>query len=194
MPKRALILLEGSTGNGPLYVRAARRLDLYPVTLATDPAQYNYLAADGSEAIRVDTNDLEALIRECARLLGTYDIAGITGFPGLEESLYVTVGKLCRHFDLPGPDPESIEQCCDKFVQRQLLAQAGVPMPAYRLAANARDAGSAAAEIGLPVIVKPAVGSGSSGVRLCRTADEVADHATYLLGGTYVWQSAPRIL
>ncbi|GLR59088.1 ATP-grasp domain-containing protein [Rhizobium indigoferae] len=194
MAKRALILLEGSKGNGPLYVREAQRLGLHPITLATDPAQYDYLAAEGSEAIRIDTNDLETLIRECSRLRATCDIAGITGFPGFEESLYVTVGKLCRHFNLPGPDPASIERCCDKFVQRQLLAQAGVPMPAYRLAANARDVEGAAAEIGLPVIVKPAVGSGSSGVRLCRTADEVSDHATHLLGGAHVWQPAPRIL
>ncbi|MBY5720728.1 ATP-grasp domain-containing protein [Rhizobium leguminosarum] len=194
MAKRSLILIEGSKGNGPLYVREAQRLGLHPITLATDPARYDYLAAEGSEAIRADTNDLEAMIRECSRLRATCDIAGITGFPGLEESLYVTVGKLCRHFNLPGPDPASIERCCDKFVQRQLLAQAGVPMPAYRLATTARDVERAAAEIGLPVIVKPAVGSGSSGVRLCRTVDEVSDHATYLLGGTHVWQSAPRIL
>ncbi|MER8811335.1 ATP-grasp domain-containing protein [Mesorhizobium australicum] len=194
MPSNALVLIEGHRSNGPLYVRAAQRLGLHPITLVTDPAQYDYLAAEGSEAIRVDTNDLEALIRECSRLRATYDIAGITGFANPGESVFVTVGKLCRHFGLPGPDPASIEQCCDKFVQRQLLAQAGVPMPAYRLAAKARDAEGAAAEIGLPVIVKPAVGSGSSGVRLCRTADEVADHATYLLGGAHVWQSAPRIL
>ncbi|MBX4921866.1 MULTISPECIES: ATP-grasp domain-containing protein [Rhizobium] len=194
MAKRALILLEGSKGNGPLYVREAKRLGLHPITLATDPAQYDYLVAEGSQAIRVDTNDLEALISECSRLRATCDIAGITGFPGFEESLYVTVGKLCRHFNLPGPDPASIEQCCDKYVQRQLLAQAGVPMPAYRLAANAVEAEGAAAEIGLPVIVKPAVGSGSSGVRLCRTIDEVSDHTNYLLVGTHVSQSAPRIL
>ncbi|MHC2543331.1 biotin carboxylase [Sinorhizobium meliloti] len=194
MAKRALILIQGSKGNGPLYVRAAQRLGLHPITLATDPAQYDYLAAEGSEAIRVDTNDLEALIRECSRLRVTYDIVGITGFANPGESVFVTVGKLCRHFGLPGPDPASIEQCCDKFAQRQLLAQADVPMPAYRLAANARDVEGAAAEIGLPVIVKPAVGNGSSGVRLCRTAEEVADHAAYLLGGTHVWQSAPRIL
>ncbi|MQW01911.1 ATP-grasp domain-containing protein [Sinorhizobium medicae] len=194
MAKRALILIEGSRVAGPLYVRAAQRLGLHPITLATDPAQYAYLAAKGSEAIRVDTNDLEALIRECARLRVTYDIVGITGFPNPGESVFVTIGKLCRHFDLPGPDPASIEHCCDKFVQRQLLAQAGVPMPAYRSAANAKEVEDAAAEIGLPVIVKPAVGNGSSGVRLCRTADEVANHAKHLLGGTYVWESAPRIL
>ncbi|GLR59086.1 ATP-grasp domain-containing protein [Rhizobium indigoferae] len=194
MAKRALILIEGHRSNGPLYVREAQRLGLQPITLATDPAQYDYLAAEGSEAIRIDTNDLETLIRECFRLRATCDIAGITGFANPGESVFVTVGKLCRHFNLPGPDPASIERCCDKFVQRQLLAQAGVPMPAYRLATNARDVEGAAAEIGLPVIVKPAIGSASSGVRLCRTADEVSDHATHLLGETHVWQSSPRIL
>ncbi|MGX9121120.1 ATP-binding protein, partial [Mesorhizobium sp. BHbsci] len=67
--------------------------------------------------------------------------------------------------------------------QRQLLAEAGVPIPAYRLAANATDVESAAAEIGLPVVLKPAVGTGSCGVRLCRNVDELAEHTTYLLGG-----------
>ncbi|WP_457662603.1 ATP-grasp domain-containing protein [Sinorhizobium medicae] len=194
MAKRALILIEGSRGNGPLYVQAAQRLGLHPITLTTDPAQYDYLAAEGSEAIRVDTNDLEALIRECARLRLTYDIAGITGFPSPDETLYATIGKLCRYFDLPGPNPASIERCCDKFAQRQLLAQAGVPIPAYRLAANAIEVERAAAEIGLPVIVKPAEGIGSSGVRLCRDVSELAEHTTHLLGGKHIWRSSPQIL
>ncbi|RUX05676.1 ATP-grasp domain-containing protein, partial [Mesorhizobium sp. M2A.F.Ca.ET.037.01.1.1] len=56
------------------------------------------------------------------------------------------------------------------------------------------DVNSAAAEIGLPVIVKPAVGNGSYGVRLCRDVDELAEHTTYLLGGKHVWRSSPRIL
>ncbi|RVD62201.1 ATP-grasp domain-containing protein, partial [Mesorhizobium sp. M4A.F.Ca.ET.029.04.2.1] len=98
-----------------------------------------------------------------------------------------TVGKLCRHFGLPGPNPASIERCCDKFTQRQLLAEAGVPIPAYRLAANAADVQKSTAEIGLPVILKPAAGSGSSGVRLCRNADELAEHTTYLLGEKHLW-------
>ncbi|UVK48740.1 acetyl-CoA carboxylase biotin carboxylase subunit family protein (plasmid) [Mesorhizobium sp. AR07] len=194
MATKALILLEGSRGNGLLHVQAAQRLGLHPITLAADPAQYDYLAAEGSEAIRVDTDNLEALIQECSRLRATYDIAGITGFTGLDESVYATVGKLCRYFELPGPNPASIEQCCDKLVQRQLLAQAGVPMPAYRLAANATEVQIAAAEIGLPVILKPAVGGGSTGVQLCRNADELAEHTTHLLGGTHLWQSSARIL
>ncbi|ESZ53404.1 hypothetical protein X729_32105 [Mesorhizobium sp. L103C131B0] len=62
------------------------------------------------------------------------------------------------------------------------------------MATNATDLESSAAEIGLPVIVKPAVGSGSYGVRLCRNLDELAEHTSYLLGGKHTWPSSPRIL
>jgi len=181
-------------GTGQLYVHAAQRLGLHPITLSADPAQYDYLTAENIEAIRVDTDDLDALILECSRLRATYEIAGITGFATPGESVYATVGKLCRHFGLPGPNPESIERCCDKFTQRQLLAEAGVPVPAYRLATKATEVERAAAEIGLPVILKPAVGNGSSGVRLCRDAGELAEHTSYLLGETHICQTSPRIL
>ncbi|MER9651806.1 hypothetical protein NKJ14_33490, partial [Mesorhizobium sp. M0199] len=66
MAKRALILVEGHRGNGPLYAQAAQRLGLHPITLAADPAQYDYIAAQKLEAIRVDTENLDALIRECS--------------------------------------------------------------------------------------------------------------------------------
>ncbi|RWE49368.1 MAG: hypothetical protein EOS25_34155, partial [Mesorhizobium sp.] len=66
MARRALILVEGTRSNGVLYVKAAQRLGLHPITLSVDPAQYDYLAAEGSEAIRVDTGNLDALIGECS--------------------------------------------------------------------------------------------------------------------------------
>ncbi|MES0070273.1 acetyl-CoA carboxylase biotin carboxylase subunit family protein [Mesorhizobium sp. M0074] len=191
MAKRALIMVEWSRGNGPLYIQAAHHLGLYPIALTAHPTQHDY--PKGIEAIRIDTHDLDPLIRECSRLRETYDIAGITGFAG-DESVSATVGKLCRHFDLPGPNPASIEQCCDKFLQRGILAKAGVPMPAYRLAANAAEIERSAADIGLPVIVKPAVGSDSRGVRLCRNLDEIVEHSLFLLGGKHIWRSPPRIL
>ncbi|PBB80283.1 hypothetical protein CK218_15230 [Mesorhizobium sp. WSM3879] len=194
MAKRALIMVGESRGNGPPHIQAARRLGLHPITLAADPTQHDYLAAKGIEAIRIDTGNLDALIHECCRLRVTYDIAGITGFAGLDESIPATIGQLCRHFGLPGPNPASVERCCDKFIQRQLLAEAGVPMPAYRLAANAKEVESSAVEIGLPVVVKPVVGCGSIGVRLCRNFDELAEHTTFLLDGKHAWRSSPRIL
>ncbi|RWN24079.1 acetyl-CoA carboxylase biotin carboxylase subunit family protein [Mesorhizobium sp.] len=189
--RRALILVEGTRSNGPLYVKAARRLGLHPIILSADPNRYDYHAPERLEAIRVDTHDLDALIHKCSLLQEAYDIAGITG---PLDAVCATVGRLCRHFDLPGPDPASIERCCDKFTQRQLLAAAGVPIPAYRLARDGMEVESSATEIGLPVIVKPAAGSGSCGVRLCRNVDELAKHAAYLLSGEPTWGSSPRIL
>ncbi|RWJ57546.1 MAG: ATP-grasp domain-containing protein [Mesorhizobium sp.] len=192
MATRALILVEGDpTGTGLLYIQAAQRLGLHPITLSSDPSQYGYLEMKGYEAIRVDTDDIDALIHECYDLGATYDIAGITSSL---EAFYATISRLCRHFDLPGPNPTSIERCCDKFVQRELLKDAGVPVPAYRLAVNPTNVDRAAAEIGMPVVLKPAVGAGSRGVRLCRNADEVAEHTTYLLNGKHEWRSLPRIL
>lgn len=56
MATRALILIEGNTpGNSLLYVQAARRLGLHPMALSADPAQYDYIATEATEAIRVDT-------------------------------------------------------------------------------------------------------------------------------------------
>lgn len=66
--------------------------------------------------MRVDTTNLDTLIHERCRLGATYNIAGITA---AEEEVFATDRKLCRHFDLPGPNPASLERCCDKFVQRQ---------------------------------------------------------------------------
>ncbi|RWK11068.1 acetyl-CoA carboxylase biotin carboxylase subunit family protein [Mesorhizobium sp.] len=189
MARRALILVEGAS-NILGYIQASRRLDLHPIILSADP-RCEYLEAEETEVLHVDTDDLDALMRVCCRLRATYDIAGITS---AKEAVYATVGKLCRYFGLPGPNPESIERCCDKFTQRQLLAEAGVPIPAYRSAGNATDVENAAAQIGLPVIVKPAVGISSCGVRLCRRFDELAEHTNYLLGGEHIWRSAPRIL
>ncbi|MFA1624985.1 ATP-grasp domain-containing protein [Rhizobium mongolense] len=191
MGNRALIMIEGHRRIGLLFIQAAQRLGLHPITLSADPARYPYLAAESLENVHVDTDSLDALIHECSRLSKTYEIAGITA---AEEEVYATVGKLCEHFDLPGPNAASVERCCDKFAQRQLLAEAGIPIPIYRLAANETEVKSFAAEIGLPVIVKPAVGTGSSGVRLCRNLDALAEHTTYLLGGKHKWTSLPRIL
>ncbi|RVD44687.1 MAG: ATP-grasp domain-containing protein [Mesorhizobium sp.] len=194
MGRRALIMIEGHRRNGLLFVQAAKRLGLHPITLSVDPTQYDYLAADGIETIHVDTGNVDALICECTRLRATYDIAGITGFADFDESVNATVGKLCRHFNLPGPNPGSIEHCCDKFAQRKIIADAGVPIPAFRVAATTRGVQDAAAEIGLPVVLKPTAGNGSSGVRLCRNVDELAEHTTDLLRGKHIGSSSPEIL
>ncbi|ACE93784.1 MULTISPECIES: ATP-grasp domain-containing protein [Rhizobium] len=192
MTRRALVFIEGNTaGTGQLYVRAAQDLGLHPIVLAAPPVQYDYLKEKCIEAIVVDTKDLDALIRECSRLRSTYDVAGITC---AREAFYATSGKLCRHFGLPGPNPEAVERCCNKFTQRQLLKEGGVSVPSYFLAVNTTEVISAAAEIGFPVVVKPVVGVGSAGVRLCCNVDELCEQTSHLLNSTDVRNFSSGIL
>ncbi|MFA1676781.1 ATP-grasp domain-containing protein [Rhizobium mongolense] len=185
MKKRVLILLE-SASNGPLYIEAAQRLNLHPITLSADPS---HIA--GCETICIDTDNVDAMIHECSKLSATTDLAGITS---ARESAYAAVGKLCQYFDLPGPNHEAIERCCNKFTQSRLLTEAGVPVPAFRLAADARGVEHAAAQIGLPVVVKPTVGIGSRGVRLCRDVRELAGHTDYLLSEGHLSRPSSNIL
>ncbi|WP_192936535.1 hypothetical protein [Sinorhizobium meliloti] len=121
MKRRALVLVEGSTGNGLLYVQAARRLGFYPITLAVDPCQYDYVAAESVDAIQVETNDLDALQRTCSRLRATNDIVCFSGRKG-------TVAELCRYFGLTIPDSESTQDGSDEFRKRGMLAPAGLPI------------------------------------------------------------------
>lgn len=183
MKRRALVLVEGSTGNGLLYVQAARRLGLYPVSLAVDPARYDYLAAESVDAIQVDTNDLDALKRACSRLRATHDIAGVVCFSGRKE----TVAELCRHFGLTVPDSESTQESSDQSRPRGMLAPAGLPILADS-SGNEAELESAAVEMCLPMTVKPVSGSGAE---LYRIVDEVAEHTSNVTGGMLVWQ-APR--
>ncbi|WP_234839629.1 MFS transporter [Sinorhizobium meliloti] len=185
MKRRALVLVEGSTGNGLLYVQAARRLGLYPVSLAVDPSRYDYLAAESVDAIQVDTNDLDALKRACSWLRATHDIAGIVCFSGRNG----TVAELCRYFGLTVPDSESTQDGSDEFRQRGMLARAGLPILADRVVGNATGLESAAVEMCLPVTVKPVSGSGAEWYRI---VDEVAEHTSNVSGGRHVWQAPQR--
>ncbi|WP_205944731.1 ATP-grasp domain-containing protein [Pelagibius litoralis] len=151
----------------------------------------SYIAADEVDAIQVDTGDIGAIIDACEQLTLTYDIVGSTT---VSEVFCPMAAMVCRHFGLPGPDPEAIKRCQDKFVQRQLLTKSGIPTPAYRLARDAVAAIKAAAEVGLPVIVKPVTGRGSSGVKLCRDLNEVAEHTDFLLAGKHGLPPLPNVL
>ncbi|WP_155414597.1 hypothetical protein [Neorhizobium galegae] len=62
-----------------------------------------------------------------------------------------------------------------------MLKNAGLLAPAYELVHNVPPAVEAAIRIGFPVIVKPVVGSGSTGVRLCLDGRDVGEQVPHLL-------------
>jgi len=73
-----------------------------------------------------------------------------------------------------------------EFQAKQVLAQAGIAVPAGRVATTAAQAEAAAAALGLPVVVKAQVHAGgrgkAGGVKLAKTAAEARAHAQAILG------------
>ncbi|MCL6548162.1 MAG: cyanophycin synthetase [Alicyclobacillus sp.] len=68
----------------------------------------------------------------------------------------------------------SVDIACDKALTKQLLAQAGVPVPEGEVASSLGEALEAFARLGPPVVVKPLCGNQGKGVTLgIQTAAEV---------------------
>ncbi|MEU9703558.1 ATP-grasp domain-containing protein [Streptomyces sp. NPDC047981] len=167
-----------TTGSGRQFCRAARDRGLRPVVLANRPERYPYLAADRVEHRVLDTGAPEAVLAACRELAADGGLAGVTSS---SEYFIAPAARTARHLGLAAPDPAALARCRDKARQRETLAAAGVPVPAYRTVTERTEATLAAAELGFPVVVKPTTGSGSVGVRLCAGPAEVREAAGPLL-------------
>jgi biotin carboxylase len=184
MSLRWLILVESNTtGSGRLFCAAAVRLGLRPVVFTRDPGRYPYLAEDGIATRMLDTGDRLALRRAAAELTGAAESSGIAGVSSSSEYFVAAAAELAAELGLPHPDAEAITACRDKAVQRRLLRSYGVSGPDFATATDPDQAADLAALLGLPVVLKPAAGSGSVGVRLCHRPGEVAEAARAALAG-----------
>ena len=192
MSDRLLVLVEDSqSGACRRFALAARQFGVEPVMLAKEPDKMPYLTANSIRFIALDTDDTDEVIALCDDLSRASTIVGATT---ASERYYATAARICRHLHIPGPDPEAIERCRNKFAQRRNLRKAGVSVPAHRLAPNISVATDAAIDIGLPVVVKPVTGNASYGVKLCQSLKEVAAQTALLLAGKHGLPPPPFVL
>ncbi len=90
------------------------------------------------------------------------------------------VGRIADALGLPGPGPQSIEAATDKALMRETLAQAGLPVPAWRVVYSTTEVVDAIAELGTDVVVKPPRSSGGRGVtKLMHGCDQSAVRKAY---------------
>jgi argininosuccinate lyase len=173
-----LFIESNSTGTGRLFAVKARGQGLHPVLLASNPDRYPFVLMDEIESVAVDTGSDQAMMQVARKLARRGPIAGV--FSSSEYFIGAS-GKLAAELGLPGPRAEAVHLCRHKGQQRLQLERAGLLTPKFTLARSPEEALSAAQRIGPPVILKPVLGTGSSGVRLCWTDDEVLSHASALL-------------
>ncbi|HEY3579504.1 MAG TPA: argininosuccinate lyase [Pyrinomonadaceae bacterium] len=167
-----------TTGTGRLFALAARSIGVSPLLFTANPDRYGYVSSEGIEVVAVETTNESALLAACRNVNSNRQLVGVASS---SEYFVGAAATVARRLGLPGPDPKAVAQIRDKGKQRQLLRAAGVGIPDFCVAECVTEALAAARAIGVPVVVKPVNGSGSNGVRLCRSYKEVEAHAGQLL-------------
>ncbi|MFE6618888.1 ATP-grasp domain-containing protein [Streptomyces sp. NPDC057740] len=102
--------------------------------------------------ITTDTNDLDALLPEVARL---HSVLAFDGVITSCDYYLPTVARIAGHLGLPGPGPEAVENACRKDATRRVLADAGLPGPRFAVHEEWADLARAAKKIGYPLVAKP---------------------------------------
>lgn len=98
------------------------------------------------------------------------------GYGFLSENAHFA--RLCRKHGIVfiGPNPESMERLSDKAILKELIRKTGLSViPGTKAVASLEEAGTAAARIGYPVMLKACAGGGGRGIRLIRSDDELEE-------------------
>jgi biotin carboxylase len=165
--RRRLLVLGAGAGQLGL-LEAAHERGVYVVAVDRNPAALGFRFADRRAIVSVeDENAVD-------RLAGAERVAGIIA-PGIDFPVGLAARVAARH-NLRHPlTPEVAQVAVSKLRQRERLAQAGIPHSPFRVCTSASDAERAAAELGLPCVIKPPDRQGQRGLTVVTSAEEVAD-------------------
>ncbi|WP_169789822.1 ATP-grasp domain-containing protein [Actinoplanes subtropicus] len=87
---------------------------------------------------------------------------GLAGIVTFSEAQIRRTADIARHAGLSYLSPSAAVAVTDKYVQRTLLRQAGVPGPRFHALSGPADLPAALTEVGLPAVLKPRAGAGSA--------------------------------
>jgi len=160
--------------------RTARQWGMATVAVYSEPDAGAPFVAEADEAVPIGgTSAAESYLRAEAILAAARRTGADAVHPGygfLSEN--AEFARACAGAGLVfvGPSPEAIEAMGSKVAARRLMTSAGVPVvPGAELAGNDPAVlAAAAAEVGLPLLVKASAGGGGRGMRLVGAGDDLA--------------------
>ncbi len=126
---------------GQMLARAAKDLGLE--SLALDPAP-DAVAARFARHLRAEFDDAAALEELAACDVVTYEFENVPS---------ASVDRLADRVPVH-PAPIALATACDRWLEKSLFRELGIPTAAFRNVASAADLERAVGEIGLPAILK----------------------------------------
>lgn len=160
-------------------MRTARAMDIATVAVYSDPDADAPFVRAADESVRLpgstpaETYLDSAAVVAAARATGADAVHPGYGF--LSENAGFARACAAAGLVFVGPSPEAIESMGSKIAAKDLMAHAGVPVLPGVTLTDSVDLAAAAAEVGYPVLVKAAFGGGGRGMRVVRSAADLAD-------------------
>jgi biotin carboxylase len=172
--RRRLLVLGAGPGQIDL-LQAAQARGLHVIAVDRDPAAPGFAYAERRAIVSVE--DEQAI----DRLAAAEGVEGVVA-PGIDFPVAIAA-RVAERRNLAHPlTPAVAHVVTSKVRQREQLQEAGVPHTAYRVVASAEEAEAAAAEIGLPCVVKPPDRQGQRGLSISEDRDEVGPAFERALG------------
>ncbi|HXE74424.1 MAG TPA: ATP-grasp domain-containing protein [Candidatus Xenobia bacterium] len=150
-----------------LFLDAARKLGL-PVALGTDRChRLDDPWRDGALPLQ-----FHKPVQAAERVVEFARRNPVQAILPLGDRATPTAALACEALGLPFNSPDAVEACRNKFVFRQRLAAAGVPVPWFAKFSLEEDPRECARRVPFPCVVKPLTLAASRGVIRADKADE----------------------
>lgn len=156
----------GASSESIYVISKAKELGLFVVALDGNPEAPGLKAADASFVVDIRNAD------EVIKVLEDYDVKVILPVP--IGRYLTTTGIVNDHFGLTGVSGRSAELCTDKYEFHRVLAQKNLrDAELYLIPAGETDSYPEELNVVYPVVVKPRFGSGSRGVEIFNSQEEL---------------------
>lgn len=159
---RSLFVVAASTYQLPVILKA-RAMGLRVITADNRPSNPGHAVADAS--FDIDIRDREAILR----LARSEDVIGAVS--PCSDIGTLTAAYVTSSLGLPGPPYESCRILTNKALFREYITNEGLPCPPFLLFSDSE--GAPALEGDGPWVLKPADSSGSKGVRIVASREEL---------------------
>lgn len=153
------MLLPTTTYRAAAFVEAARRIGVELTVASEQPSTLE--AANPAGLLSLDFKTPERAADDVHVFARTQPIQGVVG---VDDDTAIVAAFIATRLKLKGNPTHAAEAARDKHRQRQLLADAGVPIPRFELHMLAEDPAEIAKAVRYPCVLKPLRLSASRGV------------------------------
>ncbi len=172
--KNIVFIESNTTGTGRKFLLAAKDHGLTPIFITSNPDKYSFLKEELIQPVVLNTDSTEDVYQYLK------NINNLQAIFSTSEYYIGSAARLAKDFGLLSNSSEAINLCRNKYLLAETLRKYNIYCPETIKIDFADQINSIKNNLCFPVVVKPAKGSGSVGVKLCFNKQEVFDQAKLL--------------